>query len=149
MDWNATVASTCRYGDVAGRIFKDAEIIWEDSESNYQGHANVLAFMPDKTFVHYTWTYGSCSGCDEWESRGLSDEQVEAEMRGAMGVLPDVSSLMRYLKLEDKDAQVPTANTVQNGSVSGMLYMGFGGFGESFGRMRAAAEKWIARHNSN
>jgi hypothetical protein len=59
MRWDQTDASKCRYGEVAERIFKDADIIWEHSMSDYQGYANVLAAMPDGTFVHYEWSYGS------------------------------------------------------------------------------------------
>lgn len=139
--------SECRYGEVAGRIFGGAEIIWEDSEASYQGHANVLAKMPDGTFVHYAWTYGSCSGCDEWESRGLDDDQVEAEMRSALGVLQNEDELKRYCHL-DKDfvdnRKVPCANSPTNGSIPGMMFMGFGGFAENFKAMAVAVDAWLA-----
>lgn len=97
MKWNETIASKCRYGDVAERIFSDAEIIWECSEDDYQGSANVIASMPDGTFIHYEWTYGSCSGCDEYESLGLSDDEIEADMRKTMAVLKDRETLRKYL----------------------------------------------------
>ena len=47
MRWEDTVACRCRYGNQAGEIFKDAEIIWEDSMDDYQGYATILAQMPD------------------------------------------------------------------------------------------------------
>lgn len=144
MRWQETVASRCRYGDVAERIFGESEIIWEDSEDDYQGRANILAYMPDKTFIHYMWTYGSCSGCDKWEAAFDSNkDKVEQEMRKGLGVLPDVKSLIRYLRLEDEEAKIPTSNSSTNGSVPGMLYLGFGGFGESFEKMRKAAFDWL------
>jgi hypothetical protein len=146
MRWEATVASSCRYGDVAGRIFRDAEIIWENSESDYQGFANVLAHMPDGTFAHYEWTYGSCSGCDEWEARDLTDEQVEAEMRSALAVLPDKEALMKYLHLDPvytQDMKYPTANTPTNASVPGMMRYLCGGQGEDFKSMAMAAAEYL------
>jgi hypothetical protein len=59
MKWSETIASKCRYGSEAGEIFRDSEIIFESAECDYQGFANVLAKMPDGTFVHYEWSYGS------------------------------------------------------------------------------------------
>ena len=145
MKWTETVASKCRYGYLAARLFGDAEIIWEDSEDDYQGHADVLAALPDGRFAHYSWTYGSCSGCDEWEDRGLDDDQIEQEMRNATAFLTDRSTVKRYLKLEGEfaDARVPSANGPTNGSVPGMLYMAFGGFQDSFKAMGEAFLRWL------
>jgi hypothetical protein len=33
--WYNTIASECRYGDIASHIFQDAEIIWENSSDDY------------------------------------------------------------------------------------------------------------------
>ena len=145
MKWSETIASTCRYGEIAGRIFEKAEIIWEKSESDYQGSANILAFMPDKTFIHYEWTYGSCSGCDEWEARGLTDDQVEEEMRKTMAVLKGKCALVKYLKLEGEyeHARVPTAQSPTAGSIPGMLrYLG-GGIATEFKEMGEVVMRWI------
>jgi len=94
--YSDTTASDCRYGSVAASIFGDADIIWEDSVSGWQGEAEVLAHMPDGTFAHYGWTYGSCSGCDDWEYRGLSDGEIEAEMRREMVTFHSVETVLRY-----------------------------------------------------
>lgn len=142
-NWEKTTARTCRYGSIAGNIFKDAEIIWENSESDWQGSANVLAAMPDGSFIHYAWTYGSCSGCDEWESRELTGEEIEQEMRRAMAILKDKETLLSYLKI-DKDTKIPSANTPTNGSVPGMLKFLCGGYGTDFEEMGKAAKKWLS-----
>lgn len=148
MKWTDTVASKCRYGDVAAAIFGDAEVIWESSQDDYQGYANVFARKPDGSFVHYEWSYGSCSGCDEWEARSLGDDEIEAEMRRAMAVLKDVAAAKRYLKLEDEfaDAKVPTANSATNGSVPAMLRILTGGVGDDFKRLGEAFQTWLAQH---
>jgi hypothetical protein len=100
MKYSETIASNCTYGDVAAKILGDAEIIWEDSEDDYSGFANLLARMPDGRFVHLEWDYGSCSGCDDYEARNLSDDDIEAEMRSSAGWLPDLASVRRYLHLD-------------------------------------------------
>lgn len=146
MKWTETVASTARYGGVAERIFRDADIIWEQSEADYQGSCNVLAHMPDGSFVHYEWSYGSCSGCDEWEANGLDDDQIEAEMRRAMGVLPDLETARRYFRLDGEfsGAHIPTANAPTNGSIPGMLRYLAGGIGDEFKAAGQALEAWSA-----
>ncbi len=146
MNWNETVAHNCRYGNVATRIFGELEIIWEHSEDDYQGFANVLAFnKQDNTFIHYDWTYGSCSGCDEWKDRELTEDQIEQEMRSNLLVLHGISQAKKYLKLDEdfiKGLKMPTANSITNGSIPGMLHMGFGGFAEDFEAMRKAFDDW-------
>ncbi len=144
MKWDDTIASTCRYGEIAGRIFGAGEVIWEDSECGYQGHANVLVKMPDGSYIHYEWTYGSCSGCDYWEAAGLTDDAVEAEMRREMTTLKDLATLRRYARLEDEfeEATRPMSpKPVGEGSVPGMLYNYFGGASEAFRFMQAAVER--------
>jgi len=100
MVWQECIASRCRYGELAGRAFGEPEIIWEHSEDDYQGSANFLGQMTDGRFVHYEWSYGSCSGCDEWEAEGYSDEQIIEIMRSQAAFFPDVTTVKRYLHLE-------------------------------------------------
>jgi hypothetical protein len=77
-----TVAYDCRYGTEAVNIWGDWEVLWEDSEADYQGHASFLARNPvNGHYVFYEWWYGSCSGCDTWEAQELTDYQIEQEMR--------------------------------------------------------------------
>jgi hypothetical protein len=81
--WEETTASQCRYSDIAEHIFKDAVIIWEDSSADYQGNVNIVGVFEgyNGKFFHFVYSYGSCSGCDEWEDRSLSDDEIETEMR--------------------------------------------------------------------
>ena len=101
MKWSETIASKCRYGHIAGRIFGDAEIIYEESEDDYQGQAFVLASMPDGTYATYAWSYGSCSGCDEWEYRELTEEQIETEMLRDTARFTSRKTLERFLHIND------------------------------------------------
>ena len=80
MKWSETTASECRYGEIAGRIWGDWDVLWERSEADYQGSAEFLA-LNDGKYCFYEWSYGSCSCCDTWESDNASDETIEQEMR--------------------------------------------------------------------
>ncbi len=81
MKWYNTIASECRYSECAEEIFGDADIIWEDSEADYQGHVDLVGVKPDGTVIMYEYSYGSCSGCDDWENRELSNEEIVEEMK--------------------------------------------------------------------
>jgi len=162
MKWSETTASKCRYGDIAERIFGEAEVIWEHSEADWQGFANILVHMPDGRFGHYEWTYGSCSGCDEWENLRVSgadpyssdyyerrQDAVEQIMREATAWFDDEATLRRYLQLEDSDTTYPTANTPTNGGLSGMLHILSGEVGADFHNMGHAFDAWSRSQQAN
>jgi hypothetical protein len=98
MLWSETIASQCRYGDIAGKIWSDWEILWEDSESDYQGHASFLAQHESK-YCFYEWWYGSCPGCDGWESDEKSDEDIKEEMQKTAMWFKNKKELMRWLNM--------------------------------------------------
>lgn len=78
MKWSDTGSSGCRYGVVAGNIWGDWDVLWEQFDDDYQGYASFVAHK-DGRFVVYDWSYGSCSGCDDWEARRLSEAEMRSE----------------------------------------------------------------------
>lgn len=87
MKWEETVASEARYNGIAELIFDGLDIIYDKSEADYQGSVEVFAVEEsdgwrnrEPVFLHLEYSYGSCSGCDEWESRNLSDTEILKEM---------------------------------------------------------------------
>jgi hypothetical protein len=104
MHYSETVASQCRYGHVAARIWGDWEILWEDSEDSYSGHAYILAKQGER-YAYYEWSYGSCNGCDSWESDGKDDDQIAAEMRSSALWLDSQRQLKIWL--EGLEAALP------------------------------------------
>ena len=98
MKWGETIASKCRYGEIAGKIWGEWEILWEDSEDDYQGHASFIA-KKGRRYCFYEWWYGSCSGCDGWEADGASDESIEREMRNTALWLNSKKELLRWLDM--------------------------------------------------
>lgn len=98
MKWIETTANDCRYGEIAERIWGDWDVIWEDSEADYQGHASFVA-EKDGKYCFYEWWYGSCSGCDGWESDGSSEDEIEAEMRDTAIWLDSKEELFVWLDM--------------------------------------------------
>lgn len=98
MKYEETEASRCRYGYIAEKIWGDWDILWEDSEADYQGHASILANKNGK-YAFYEWWYGSCSGCDTWESSEMTDEQIESEMKDTAMWLENEFELKKWLNM--------------------------------------------------
>jgi len=97
MKWSDTVASRCRWADAAIKNWGAWDIVWEDSESDYQGHAAILAAEPDgEHWEFYEWTYGSCSGCDSWEGTEYEDRDVLAAEMKKNAARFDKGSLWAY-----------------------------------------------------
>lgn len=140
-----SVAATVRYGDNAVAAFGgEAEVIWESGDpADYQGSANILLRTEDGRFVHYEWSYGSCSGCDTWEANGSSDDAIESEMRNTAAWFDDRETLGRYLRREDPAAAYPASNPT-DGGIAGMGRMLFGGAAQEFGTMAQAWIEWDA-----
>lgn len=148
--WRKTIASRCRYGDLAGKAFDYPVVIWENSDDDWQGFANFIGRMKDGRFVHYEWTYGSCSGCDEWEAEEYSKEQIIEIMRKHAVYLPDTDTLRRYVKLDGEfaNAQVPSANSPDNGGIDGMLRSTLDEAKRDFMNMRKGVLKYLEELDS-
>lgn len=134
---NETIAAKCRYGDNACEAFKDSLIIFEESLDDWQGYANILGVLPDGRYFHYEWSYGSCSGCDEWEAQGYSSEEINQIMINGANYF-DLDSLRKYLRLDEefcKEMKYPCINSVTNGSVPGMVRQLTNNYSENFIKM--------------
>lgn len=79
MKYEDTVAATARYGDIAAKLFHGWEVLHEISEASYSGECQVLAVKGDVAMLLH-WSYGSCSGCDTWEQKGLTDAEIFEQM---------------------------------------------------------------------
>lgn len=71
-----------RYTDnlksVIEKLGGGVEFLRKEYEADYQGSVDVDILLNDGRVFSYYYGYGSCSGCDEWEARELSDEEIEA-----------------------------------------------------------------------
>jgi hypothetical protein len=67
--WELTTTKDCRWAEYIEPHFRDWAIIWEDSCDDYQGSVAILGFRSGQ-FRYCEYSYGSCSGCDEFDNLG-------------------------------------------------------------------------------
>jgi len=79
MKWEETIASDCRWSEYVAEIFGKADILLDNSSSGYQGNAEIIGALPDGRIGMYSWSYGSCSGCDSWENE--DEDVIRREVR--------------------------------------------------------------------
>lgn len=60
---------------------KGKEVLYLKYESDYQGYVDIDVLLEDGRVFSYEYSYGSCSGCDDWEYRQLTDQQILEEMK--------------------------------------------------------------------
>lgn len=120
--WKETTASQCRYGDVAGQIWGDWSILWEDSEASYQGHASFLA-KKGRRYAFYEWWYGSCSGCDGWKADNATDETIEKEMRDTAIWFNGKGELKKWLTMLSGNAPVSNYSMERGGALAAGIDM--------------------------
>lgn len=135
MDWNKTTASTCRYGEIAGGVWGDWDILWEDSEADYQGHASILAKKGHR-YAFYEWWYGSCSGCDGWEADGSSDKEIEKEMRDTAIWFKSKEELKKWLMMLEGSAPISNHNMERGGGLAAGIDLLGGGLRERINALR-------------
>lgn len=72
-------ANRCKYSECIPDWFKKLEVIEDLSYDDYQGGVCILSTKEDKYYI-LEYSYGSCAVCDDWEERGLSDEEITKEI---------------------------------------------------------------------
>lgn len=56
-----------RWESLIRQVFPDGQIVRSSGLDDYQGHEVIVVRFDDGYWMHYSWSYGSCSGCDAWE----------------------------------------------------------------------------------
>lgn len=91
-----------RWSYIVKQALPDGEIVSSVGSCDYQGSVAIVAKLDDGNWLHYAWSYGSCSGCDAWEDE--PEESVKEEIRNGAAIL-DRDSFLRYLvSAADSDA---------------------------------------------
>ena len=73
-------------------------------ESDYQGFVDIDALLKDGRVFSYKYWYGSCSGCDDWEYRNLSDDAIEEEMLREATIFDNVEQYLEWRnKVNDRN----------------------------------------------
>lgn len=94
-----------RYSDNLEKVINDLngkEILRLDYESCYQGYVDIDVLLKDGRVFSYVYYYGSCPGCDDWEDRELTDEEIEKEMLEEGTIFKDIDSYQEWRNKVDK-----------------------------------------------
>jgi len=100
---------SARYTDCLDRIIhklNGVKILRLEYDNGYQGFVDVDVLLTDKRVFSYKYTYGSCSGCDEWESRDLSSSEIENEMLKEATLFSDEYSYKKWRELVESEGVV-------------------------------------------
>jgi hypothetical protein len=92
--------SKCRYGGNLLNVLcrkNTKEILRIKYENDYQGFVNIDALLDDGRVFSYNYSYGSCSGCDEWEDRELKDAAIEEIMSNEATYFDDIDQYNKWL----------------------------------------------------
>jgi len=87
-----------RWAHVVRDTLPDGEVLYSIGTDDYQGHVAIVAKLDDGRWLHYGWSYGSCSGCDAWEEdwnrynatdaeQFEGQESVRAEIRNGAAIM--------------------------------------------------------------
>lgn len=91
-----------RWSGLVREALPDGEIVASVGTDDYQGSVAIVARLDDGRWLHYSWSYGSCSHCDSWE---CEDEAVVKEEISNGAAILDREAFLRYLqRAYDNDA---------------------------------------------
>lgn len=85
---------TGRWHETVAEALPDGEVVFSTGTDDYQGSVSIVARLDDGRWLHYSWSYGSCSGCDQWE--GEPQERVVADIQAGAAIM-DAAHFADYL----------------------------------------------------
>jgi hypothetical protein len=91
-----------RYSDILDSLLdrlKAKKVLFVNYESSYQGDVDIDVLLKDGRVFSYHYYYGSCSGCDDWENRDLTDEQIEKEMEIEATFFDDMKQYKKFVEM--------------------------------------------------
>ena len=92
----------CRYGENLASALESLGglvVLKENFENDYQGFVDVDVLLSDGRIFSYSYSYGSCSGCDTWEAKGYTDEEVIQEMKETATYFNNTEEYEAWLKI--------------------------------------------------
>lgn len=106
--FSESVAATCRYGNLASRIWSDCKVLWEDSDPSLSGHASFVLKTNDlkkPKYIYYKWFYGSASSTDHFIQKYRNpytfENAIINEMRTQCFVFDSLGRLKTWVKSYD------------------------------------------------
>jgi hypothetical protein len=81
-------------------LLPDGEVVWAEGTEDYQGFERIIAKLDDGRYLFYSWSYGSCSGCDSWEGKPA---EMEQDVKSGAQYFADIDVLRQFIKSTDFD----------------------------------------------
>lgn len=91
-----------RYSNLLQEVVEELvgkKLLRKEYESNWQGFVDVDVLLTDGRVFSYKYYYGSCSGCDEWESEMYTDLEIKNIMLKEATIF---NNLIDYNKWREK-----------------------------------------------
>jgi hypothetical protein len=105
MDFNVKILTEdARYSDILQRLLEKLggkEVLRLKYESYYSGFVDIDVALIDGKVLSYFYNYGSCLGCDEWENKGLTDNQIQGVMQQEATFFDSVEQYQKWLELKN------------------------------------------------
>ena len=104
------------YGDILAELATDlgiSYIIDLTYEADCSGEVAIEGKLKNKKYWVYAYSYGSCSGCDEWQDRKLSDKEIKAQMKKD-SVFYSEKEYVERLRLKIKSAENDRNQNIEN-----------------------------------
>lgn len=97
-----------RYSDILEELLMDlkaVEVLKESFEDDYQGFIDVDVLLEDGRVFSYCYSYGSCAGCDEWESLDLDEKQIKEDMKQGSAIFDNIDEYKKWDEMRNKSNQ--------------------------------------------
>jgi hypothetical protein len=96
-----------RYADTLENVINNLggkELLRKDYESDWQGYVDIDVLLEDGRVFSYKYSYGSCSGCDEWEHKNLEDFEIEDRMLAEATFFSNIQEYNKWRETTKKDS---------------------------------------------
>ena len=83
VQWNKKLVDNARYADILFDVISNLggrRLLALDYDADYQGYVDISVLLDDGRVWSYMYSYGSCAGCDDWEDRELTRNEIAKEM---------------------------------------------------------------------
>lgn len=88
-----------RYSEILEQVIGElgaVKMLREEFEDDYQGYVDIDVSLNDGRIFSYQYSYGSCSGCDEWESLNLNDDEIKEIMKTEATIFDNIDQYNKW-----------------------------------------------------
>lgn len=99
-----------RYSECLKELVKSLggiEVLCLDYDCDYSGYIDIDVLLEDGRVFSYKYYYGSCSGCDEWEARELSDDEIIEVMKQECTIFDNRYQYDKWRRMVNGESELP------------------------------------------